>query len=160
MPSFAVSIRSRACLAMAFFYACLASLGGALASPLSEAEIADTAKAAFIWGYPMVDNYNVLYNYALDPRSPEFKAPLNAISHARNVAGPADKAIVAPNVDTPYSYAWLDLRAEPIVLSLPEFEKQRYVSLQLIDSYTYIIGYVTPRTNGHAGGDFMIVGPA
>ena len=76
------------------------------------------------------------------------------------MAGPADKAIVAPNVDTPYSYAWLDLRAEPIVLSLPEFEKQRYVSLQLIDSYTYIIGYVTPRTNGHAGGDFMIVGPA
>ncbi len=160
MPHFSVSIRARTRLVMAFCCACLASLGDAGASPLSDADIADTTKAAFIWGYPMVDNYNVLYNYALNPRSPEFKAPLNAISHARDVAGPADRAIVAPNVDTPYSYAWLDLRADPIVLSLPEFEKQRYVSLQLIDSYTYILGYVTPRTNGHSGGDFMVVGPA
>ena len=72
---------------------------------------------------------------------------------------PEDTAIVAPNQDTPYSYAWLDLRAEPIVVSVPRFEANRYVSLMLNDLYTYIIGYVTPRTNGCEGGDFLVAGP-
>jgi hypothetical protein len=122
-------------------------------------DITDITRQAFIWGFPIVDNYSVLYKFSLDRTSPEYKAPLNHINHARTVATPANRAIVAPNVDTPYSYAWLDLRAEPIVLSLPAFEPERYVSLQLIDSYTYIIDYVTPRTNGHTGGNFLVAGP-
>ena len=64
------------------------------------------------------------------------------------------------NVDTPYSYAWLDLRSEPVVLTVPAFEPQRYVSAQLIDLYTYIVGYISPRTNGHRGGEFLIAGPS
>lgn len=122
-------------------------------------EITEIACQAYIWGFPIVDNYSVLYKFSLDLGSSEYKAPLNHISHARTIAGPENRAIVAPNVDTPYSYAWLDLRAEPIVLSLPAFEQERYISLQLIDSYTYIIDYVTPRTNGHTGGNFLVAGP-
>jgi hypothetical protein len=106
-----------------------------------------------------VDLYNILRNYAGDPASPEYKAPLNHVSNTRRVATPEDKAIVAPNCDTPYSYAWLDLRAEPVVLTIPPFEPQRYVSLMLSDLYTYIVGYVTPRTNGATGGSFLVAGP-
>ncbi len=121
--------------------------------------ISATAQDAFIYGYPMVDLYSILYRYAGDPASPEYKAPLNHIYNTRRVASPEDRAIVAPNCDTPYSYAWLDLRAEPVVISIHPFESHRYVSLMLSDLYTYIIGYVTPRTNGSDGGDFLIVGP-
>jgi hypothetical protein len=121
--------------------------------------IINTASEAFIYGYPIVDLYNILYKYASDPASPEYKAPLNHIYNTRRVATPEDKAIVAPNCDTPYSYAWLDLRAEPVVITIPPFESQRYVSLMLNDLYTYIIGYVTPRTNGCTGGDFLVAGP-
>ena len=117
------------------------------------------ARDAFIYGYPTVDLYNILYKYAADPSSSEYKAPLNKIYNTRQVATPQETAIVAPNCDTPYSYAWLDLRAEPIVLSLPPFEPERYVSLMLVDLYTYIVGYVTPRTNGSMGGDFLVTGP-
>ena len=117
------------------------------------------AHDAFIYGYPTVDLYNILYKYAGDPSSPEYKAPLNKLYNTRHVATPQDKTIVAPNCDTPYSYAWLDLRAEPMVLSIPPFEPNRYVSLMLVDLYTYIVGYVTPRTNGSAGGDFLVAGP-
>ena len=120
---------------------------------------ADLAKEAFIYGYPTVDLYSILYKYVGDPASPEYKAPLNHIYNTRHVATPEDRAIVAPNCDTPYSYAWLDLRAEPVVLSIPAFEPHRYVSLMLSDLYTYIVGYVTPRTNGNAGGDFLVAGP-
>jgi hypothetical protein len=117
------------------------------------------AHDAFIYGYPAVDLYSILYKYTADPSSPEYKAPLNTIYNTRHVATPQDTAIVAPNCDTPYSYAWLDLRAEPMVLSIPPFEPNRYVSLMLVDLYTYIVGYVTPRTNGNTGGDFLVAGP-
>lgn len=135
------------------------TLVGTTANALTRAEIVERAREAFIWGYPSVDSYGVLYSYAFDRSSKEYKAPVNRIAHARNVASPNDRAIVAPNVDTPYSHAWLDLRAEPIVLTLPAFESERYVSLQLFDAYTYILGYVTPRTNGNSGGSFMVAGP-
>jgi hypothetical protein len=119
----------------------------------------DLARRAYIWGYPSVDLYAILRGQALERDSPEFKAPLNAIGHARSVATPQDRVVIAPNVDTPYSHAWMDLRAEPVVLSVPAFERERYLSLVLFDLYTWIIGYVTPRTNGQAGGDFMVVPP-
>src|SRR5512136_2902933 len=117
------------------------------------------AQEAFIYGYPLVDMYNILHKYAVDQESPEYKAPLNMIYNMRRLMTPADKAIVAPNQDTLYSYAWLDLRTEPIVVSVPPFAEDRYVSLMLSDLYTYIIGYVSPSTNGNLGGDFLIVGP-
>jgi hypothetical protein len=122
-------------------------------------EIARIAEEAYIYGFPTGDAYNTLHAQALDPTSPLFKAPLNRVGHSRAVATPEDRAIVAPNVDTPYSYAWLDLRAEPAVLTIPPFDAGRYVGLELFDLYTYIVGYVTPRTNGNAGGDFLVAGP-
>jgi hypothetical protein len=122
-------------------------------------QISEIAKEAFIYGYPIVDNHHVIHQYALDKSSKEYKAPFNQIGHNRSGATPQDTAVVSMNVDTPYSFAWLDLRAEPVVLTIPPFEKDRYVSVELIDLYTYIVGYISPRTNGNLGGDFLVVGP-
>lgn len=122
-------------------------------------QISAIAKEAFIYGYPIVDNHNIIYQYVLDKSSREYKAPFNQVGHNRNVTTPADTAIVSMNVDTPYSFAWLDLRAEPVVLTVPQFEKGRYVSVQMIDLYTYIVGYISPRTYGNTGGNFLMVGP-
>ena len=122
--------------------------------------ISDIAHEALIYGLPTVDLYRILHDFALDPASPEFKAPLNDVFHSRRLADPEDRSIVAMNVDTPYSYAWLDLRSEPVVLTVPAFEPERYLSAQLIDLYTYILGYISPRTNGHRGGEFLIAGPS
>ena len=126
---------------------------------MNTAAITAIARDAFIYGYPIVDGYNVLHKYTLDKASAEYKAPFNQVGHNRNVATPDDKAVVSMNVDTPYSFAWLDLRAEPQVLTVPSFEANRYVAVQLIDFYTYIVGYISPRTNGHGGGDFLLAGP-
>jgi len=122
-------------------------------------EILDIAQEAFVYGYPIVDNHNVIHKYALDKNSGEYKAPFNHIGHTRRLAGPEDRAVVSMNVDTLYSFAWLDLRAEPVVLTLPAIDAGRYVSVQLIDLYTYIVGYISPRTHGNAGGDFLVAGP-
>ncbi len=122
-------------------------------------QITAIAKEAFIYGYPIVDNHNVIHQYVLDKQSKEYKAPFNQVGHNLSVATPKDTAIVSMNVDTPYSFAWLDLRAEPVVLTIPQFEQGRYVSVQLIDLYTYIVGYISPRTYGNTGGNFLVVGP-
>jgi len=118
------------------------------------------ARAAYGYGLPSVDLYRILHDFALDETSAEFKAPLNQISHSRRLADPTDKAIVALNVDTPYSYAWLDLRAEPMVLTMPAVPEDRYQSAQVVDLYTYIVGYVSPRTTGRRGADVLIAGPS
>lgn len=114
---------------------------------------------AVVYGLPSVDLHRILVNFALDRLSPEYKAPLNTFAHARNLADPSDRSIVAMNVETPYSYVWLDLHAEPVVLTMPDFEADRYVSAEIFDLYTFIVGYVSPRTNGSAGGQFLIRGP-
>ena len=69
-------------------------------------------------------NYAVMYEYAVDKNSGQFKAPFNQINNEARVFTYKDTAIVTPNSDTPYSIVWMDLRAEPIVLSVPAVEKR------------------------------------
>ena len=122
-------------------------------------DLTELGRRAQVFGIPTIDLYRILDSFALDPSSPEFKAPLGQFAHSRRLADPSDRSIVAMNVDTPYSYAWLDLRDGPVVLTLPAFEPDRYVAAELFDLYTYIVGYVSPRTNGTRGGSFLITGP-
>ena len=95
----------------------------------------------------------------MDRQNPEFKAPWNQIRNIPRVYTPADKAIQTPNSDTPYSLLGMDLRAEPIVLTVPAIEKERYFSVQLIDAYTFNFDYIGSRATGNDGGSFLIAGP-
>src|SRR6476646_5491915 len=95
------------------------ALTTARAADMTPAETKTIAEEGFIYGLPIVMNYAVMYAYAVDKGNPEFKAPFNQIKNEARVFTYKDTAIVTPNSDTPYSFAWLDLRAEPIVLSVP-----------------------------------------
>jgi hypothetical protein len=117
------------------------------------------AEEGFIYGLPIVMNYAVMYEFAVDRSSSQFKAPFNQIYNFKNVATPKDTAVVTPNSDTPYSILWMDLRAEPIVVSVPAVEKTRYYTVQLIDGNTFNFGYIGSRATGSDAGDYMVVGP-
>jgi hypothetical protein len=119
----------------------------------------DIAEAGFIYGLPVVMNYAVMYEYAVDRASGQFKAPFNQLKNEPNVFTYRDKAIPTPNSDTPYSFVWTDLRAEPIVLSVPAVDPKRYYSVMLCDGNTYNYGYIGSRATGHEAGDYMVVGP-
>ncbi len=131
----------------------------AFAQDVTPEEARAIAKEAYIYGYPLVDNYIISYEYYVDETSPNFKAPWNNLKNINRVFTPADTAVQTPNSDTPYSWAGLDLRAEPIVISLPEIEKKRYYDVEMWDAYNYIIGYAGSRTTGNDAGNIMIVGP-
>jgi hypothetical protein len=123
------------------------------------AEARAIAKEAYIYGYPMVDNYRILYAYFVDRQNKEFKAPWNQLVSLARVFTHEDRAVQTPNSDTPYSFLGMDLRAEPIVLTVPAIEKKRYYSIQLIDLYTHNFAYIGSRTTGNDAGRFMIAGP-
>jgi hypothetical protein len=117
------------------------------------------AKEAYIYGFPMVDNYRVQYAYFVNKLDPEYKGGWNEIHNTARVYTPEDKAIQTPNSDTPYSAVGADLRTEPLVLTVPPTEQNRYYSLQFVDGYTYNFAYVGSRTTGNGGGKYLLAGP-
>ena len=123
------------------------------------AETKAIAEEGFIYGLPIVMNYAVMYEYSVDKNSGQYKAPFNQILNEPRVFTYKDTAIVTPNSDTPYSLCWLDLRAEPIVLSVPAVEKERYYSVMLCDGNTFNYGYIGSRATGNDAGDYLVVGP-
>jgi hypothetical protein len=138
--------------------------------PMTKAEKADPsrvgileakniAEKGFVYGLPLVMNYAVMQEFAVDANSGQFKAPFNQLDNEHRVATPDDTAVITPNSDTPYSIAWLDLRAEPIVVSVPAVDKDRYFSVQLVDGNTYNYGYIGSRATGNEAGDYLVVGP-
>lgn len=126
---------------------------------VTPAQIREIAKQAYIYGYPMVDNYRIQYAYFQDKQSSQFRAPWNVLHSVATVATPADTAVQTPNSDTPYSTLGADLRAEPLVLTVPEVESNRYYSVQFIDAYTYNMGYLGSRTTGNKAGKYLLAGP-
>ena len=117
------------------------------------------AKDAYIYGFPMVDNYRVMYSYFVDNDDFEYKGGWNEIHNTARVYTPADTAIQTPNSDTPYSAVGADLRTEPLVLTVPPIEQHRYYSLQFVDGYTANFAYVGSRTTGNSGGKYLLAGP-
>ncbi|HTL72093.1 MAG TPA: DUF1254 domain-containing protein [bacterium] len=134
-----------------------AEKGGANAPGIAETK--DIAEQGFIYGLPIVMNYAVMYEYAVDKNSGQYKAPFNVIYNEHRVFTYQDTAVITPNSDTPYSLLFLDLRAEPMVLSVPAVERERYYSVMLCDGNTFNYGYIGSRATGCEPGDYLVVGP-
>ena len=117
------------------------------------------AKDAFIYAYPMLFNYKTLYQQTQDKTSKAYAGGFGKFRHYSQPYGPENKEIVTPNNDTPYSWAWLDLRREPWVLSVPEVPSDRYYVFQWVDLFTYNFAYVGPRTTGNKAGHYLLAGP-
>jgi len=117
------------------------------------------AREAFIYAYPMLFNYKTLYQQTQDRNSKAYIGGFGKFRHYSQVYGPENKEIVTPNNDTPYSWAWLDLRREPWVLSVPKLPDDRYYVFQWIDLYTYNFAYVGSRATGNGVGHYLLAGP-
>jgi hypothetical protein len=125
----------------------------------SIAETKAIAEEGFIYGLPIVMNYAAMYDLSVNKDSGQYKGPFNTIASDHQVFTYKDTAIVTPNSDTPYSMLWLDLRAEPQVISVPAVEKKRYYSVQMVDGNCYNYGYVGSRATGCEAGDYLVAGP-
>ncbi|MCB0726505.1 MAG: DUF1254 domain-containing protein [Ignavibacteriae bacterium] len=114
---------------------------------------------AYLYSFPMIVNYKVILDYNINKDSGQYKSPINQIANEARVYTPADTSIVTPNSDTPYSMVQIDLRSEPMVISVPEMEKERYYDIQFVDMYTNNYAYAGSRTTGNGAGSFLLAGP-
>lgn len=121
-------------------------------------EAKQIAKEAYIYGFPLVLNYKTMYEYSINKEAPEYKGDFNKLGCEARVYTPEDKAIISPNSDTPYCMAWVDLRTEPVVFTIPEIDSERYYSVQLIDLYTHNAGYIS-SVEKNPPGNYLLAGP-
>ncbi|MGB6191474.1 MAG: DUF1254 domain-containing protein [Terracidiphilus sp.] len=123
------------------------------------AETRATAREAYVYAFPIVQSYRTIYALALDRDGKQYQGPPNEVHSAARVLTPADTATVLPNLDMQTSFLMLDLRAEPLVVTLPTIEKNRYYSLHLMDLYGNDVDHAGTREDGNRGGNFLIAGP-
>lgn len=146
---------------LALAAALLLAAGPALAQPgatISEQEAAQIGVEAYIYGYPLVTmemTRRVMTNVA----KPDGKlAPMGQFAKLRQYPTPADKEVTAPNADTLYSLAWLDVAKEPWVLSLPDM-KDRYFLMPMLSGWTDVFQVPGKRTTGTKAQTYAITGP-
>ncbi len=125
-------------------------------SNISPHEAKQITEKAYIFAYPMLEQYKMMFWMAIYEKSPTYEAPFNQFAYKSNLLGPEHTSIVRPNNDTFYSAIWMDLRAEPIILQVPANQDKRYYSIQLIDLYTHNFDYIGTRATGFDAGTYMI----
>jgi hypothetical protein len=135
----------------------LADTGAALAQAPGEA-VRDLAIEAYIFGYSLI-TVEMTRRVTTNVSKPEgLRGPMGQFASAREYPTAAYKDVTAPNADTLYSSAWLDLSKEPYILHVPD-EHGRYYLMPMLDAWTDVFADPGTRTTGTGAGDFAIVGP-
>ncbi len=138
-----------------------AAMAKAAAEAAAQARQDEALKAgveAVVYGLPLVI-MDITREKITNVAKPEaFAAPVNQFAHVREFPDASFKDVVRANVDTLYSSAFLDLSAEPMVLSVPD-SKGRYYLMPLMDAWTNIFASPGKRTTGTRAGHFVVTGP-
>lgn len=128
-------------------------------APPTPAEARAIAKEAWLYAYAPLQGYKTMYNQTQNHDFAGYVGGFDRFRHYARLNTPSDTDIVTPNNDTPYSWAWLDLRAEPIVVSLPAVPAPRYFVNQWFDLHTHNFAYTGVRATGRGAGNYLFVGP-
>ncbi|QDE92699.1 hypothetical protein BHS06_29025 [Myxococcus xanthus] len=109
-----------------------------------------------MYGYPLVENYSILWQSTL-----AIQQQFNTFYGNAQLTTPNDTTVVTPNNDTAYSEGWLDLGAEPIVLQVPAVPQNppRYYSFTIIDACTNNVGFVGSLKTGTAADNYVLAPP-
>ena len=119
--------------------------------------VREIAAEGWVYGYPLLENYRTMYAQAIDASDPRYTGGFGHFRHYSQPFTPANTDVVTPNNDTPYSWGWLDLRAEPWVVSVPKID--RYYVLPFHDIDTDYAGFIGARSTGEREGTYLLAGP-
>ena len=135
-----------------------AAPGKAQNGKLSEAGALTLGTEAYIYGYPLV-TMEITRRVITNVRAPEgTHAPMNQFANLRKYPDASFRDVTAPNADTLYSSAFLDVSAEPYVLSLPD-EDGRYYLMPMLSGWTNVFTDPGSRTTGTGAQTYAITGP-
>jgi hypothetical protein len=129
------------------------------ASGLAPGDARAIAKDAYIFSYPLVMMYRTMYLQAIDPQSKSYSGGFGKWLHL-GTSSPKDTDIVSPNNDSPYSYSWIDTRAEPWVLTLPKIEEKRFYTSQWDDLWGFVLDNPGSVEDGNDGVSVLLASPS
>ncbi len=140
--------------------AIIALMSGPMAAEgqVDEQEAAEIGGEAYVYGYPLVTmefTRRVMTNVAKPAGT---HAPMGQFLLMRKYPDASFKDVTAPNADTLYSTAWLDLAKEPYVLSLPDMQ-DRYFLMPMLSGWTDVFEVPGKRTTGTKAQTYAITGP-
>jgi len=117
------------------------------------------AHEAYRYAYPMLMGYGLFHTQVFQSANSMHQG-MNRLHHFQQLGGPRFlNSIPWINNDTPYGACWLDLRAEPFVLHIPEFPPRRFHDVQLIDLFTHNFAFFGTRLTGNSATTVLIAGP-
>jgi hypothetical protein len=117
------------------------------------------AKDAYIFNYSLVMMYRTMYIQAIDSKSDSYRGGFGTWLHL-GTSSPKDTDIVSPNNDSPYSYSWVDTRAEPWVLTMPKIEASRFYTSQWDDLWGFVIDNPGSVEDGNDGVNVLLASPS
>lgn len=116
------------------------------------------ATDAYIYGYPLV-TMEITRRIMTNMATPEGnRAPMGQFAKAREYPNASFRDVTAPNADTLYTMAWIDVGKEPWVLSIPDM-KDRYFLVPMLDGWTNVFQVPGSRTTGTGAQTYAITGP-
>jgi hypothetical protein len=127
-------------------------------STLQASDAKAIAKEAYTFLYPLVMYYRTMYMQAIDASSSSFSGGFGEWLHLGS-STPKDEDIVSPNNDTPYSYAWVDLRAEPWVVTMPKIDASRFYTSQWDDLWGFVLDNAGSVEDGNDGVSVLLASP-
>jgi DNA sulfur modification protein DndE len=126
--------------------------------PLTEEEAFQLGVDAYIYGYPLLvmDSLRRVSTNVTEPQG--LSAPMGQFAHSRSFPDASERVIAGANVDTLYSFAWLDLSRGAYVLHVPDAHGRFYM-MPVLDGWTEVVGNPGTRSTGDKAGDYAITGP-
>ena len=123
-----------------------------------ELEAREIAIDAYMYAYPLV-TMETTRRVSTNVEKPEGShAPMGQFARLRNYPAVDDHTVTAPNADTLYTVAWLDVSKEPWIVSIPDM-KGRFFLFPMLDGWTNVFHDPGKRTTGTKAQKYAITGP-
>ncbi|KAB2842644.1 DUF1254 domain-containing protein [bacterium] len=144
--------------AIALSFSLISPAWGESGNKLTPQEAATIATQAYIYGYPLI-TMEMTRRVMTNVTKPEKNhAPMGQFYNSKTYPDASFRDITAPNADTLYSTAWVDLSKEPYILSLPDVNG-RYFLMPILDAWTTVFEVPGKRTTGTMAQKYAITGP-
>jgi hypothetical protein len=131
------------------------------APPMASAADAKTIAAdAYLQTFPLLQTARELDREMNTADAPDYVGKFNVFRHQDGLPSPKDASIRRKSYDAPFSWAWLDLRGEPMVVQMPAIPAGRFVVMQFYDLWGHNLAHVDAKNAATKAVSILVAGPA